>query len=271
MKTQASTSAQNMQTFLDSNIPGIRIQVNATAETQPGQNITVMLCLKRQNQTGVYVEYFNLSVFGFVNGTYKILMANITGDSFSLGSSPSRYNRTFAVPQQVWDVTYGEITLTYNATYSVAGIQTTILYQNITSGFTMTHVENVYLKSIEEQLANLQAQYNQLHENYTALQGNLSELNETYWKSFQMNLTVDNLAYINRTYWELQQNYTALQGNLSELQARYNSLQQNYTTLEGSLSDLNNTRSAVAVLAITSIFFLATTVYLIMRKPKEDY
>ena len=231
----AQASTENMKTFLDSKIPGIIIQVNATAETQPNQNITVMLSLKRQ--TSIYVEYFNLSIFGFVNGTYKVLMANVTDPDFPgpFGDSPRQYTRTFPVPQQVWGTTYGEITLTYNATYSgVFG--TLLLPYNITLGFTMTHVENVYLEAIENQLKNLQALFIQL--------------NETFCDSFQMNLTVDNLAYINRTFWELQQNYTALQGNLNEL---------------------GNTRMAVGILAVTTVFFVATSLYLVMRKPKESW
>lgn len=204
IKAQFSTSTENMKSFLDSQVPGISIQVNATAEAEPNENITVMLSLKRQ--TGIYVKYFNLSVFGYVNGTYEILMDNITDSGFSLDDSPRPYNCTFTVPEQVWGTTYGEITLTYNATYP-AGPGNLELPYNITLGFTMTHIQNVYLKSIEDQLANL-----------TAL------------------------------YLQLQQNYTALQQNLSELE---------------------NTRSAVAILAITSVFFLATTLYLVMRKPKD--
>lgn len=204
VKAQAST--ENTKTFLDSEISGITIQVNATAETQPNQNITVSLSLKRQ--ASIYVGNFNLSIFGFVNGTYKTLMYNMTDGNFSLDDTPREYNRTFIVPGQVWDTTYGEITLTYNVTYPVGPGSLELPY-NITLGFIMTHVENVYLESIEDQLGNLQAQYDQLQQNYTALQGRLTEL--------------------------------------------------------------DNTRSAVAVLAITSIFFVATTLYLMMRKPKDYY
>lgn len=229
---EAQTPTENMKTFLNSKIPGIQIQVNATAETQPNQNITVILSLKRQ--TTVYVEYFNLSTFGFLNGTQKIIMANITDNNFPLGDAPQIYNCTFKVPEQVWDVTYGEITLTYNATYTAEFGRLEIPYRNITIGFTMTYVENIYLKAIEEQLKNLNALFEQL--------------NQTFWESFQMNLTMENLALLNQTYWELQQNYTALQGSLNELA---------------------NTRSAVAVLAITTVFFVATTIYMVMRKPKQ--
>ena len=228
-------SAENMKTFLNSKLLGIIIQVNATTETQPNQNITVMLSLKRQ--TSIYVECFNLSIFGFVNGTYKTLMANVTDPDFPgpFDDSPRQYNCTFPVPQQVWGTTYGEITLTYNATYSV-GDGSLLLPYNITLGFTMTYVENVYLKTIENQLKSVQALFIQL--------------NETFCNSFQMNLTVDNLAYISRTFWELQ---------------------QNYTTLQGSLNELGNTRMAVGILAVTTVFFVATTLYLVMRKPKESW
>jgi hypothetical protein len=230
---KAQTPEENMKMFLDSKIPGIMVQVNATAETQPNQNITVMLSLKRQ--TSVYVEYLNLSIFGFLNGTEKIIMANITDNNFPLDDTPEIYNCTFKVPKQVWDVTYGEIALTYNVTYSVeSGILIIIPYENLKIGFTMTHVENVYLESVEEQLKSLSSIYVQL--------------NQTFWESFQMNLTMENLALLNRTYWELQQNYTALQGSLNEL---------------------DNTRTAVTVLAITTVFFVATTVYMVMRKPKQ--
>jgi hypothetical protein len=201
MKVQAS--AENMKTFFDHKIPGIQIQVNATAETQPTENVTVMLSMTGLGN--VSIEYFNLSIFGFLNGTYKTMMCNITDANFPLYNTTKEYNCTFTVPEQVWDVTYGEITLTYSE--DVGGLELT--FRQVTYGFTMTYVENVYLESIEDQLANLQAQYDQLLQNYTVLQGRLTEL--------------------------------------------------------------DSTRSAVAVLAITSIFFVATTLYLMMRKPKEYY
>jgi hypothetical protein len=230
--TKAQASTENMKTFLNSKIPGIQIQVNATAETQPNQNITFILSLTQL--TNVYVEYLNLSVFGFLNGTYKIIMANITDNNFSLSGTPKIYEGVFEVPEQVCDVTYGEITLTYNATHTLEFGSLELQYRDITIGFTMTHVENVYLEAIEEQLRNLNSTF--------------ELLNQTFWESFQMNLTAENLALINKTYWELQQNYTALRGNLNEL---------------------DNTRMAVAVLAIVAVFFVATTIYMIMRKPKQ--
>jgi len=221
LTVKAQTPDEAMKTFFDSEIPGIKIQVNATAETQPTKNITVILNVR--GLTDVNVEYFNLSIFGFVHGKDKVLMANITDTDFSLGSTSKKYNRTFIVPENVWDVTYGEILLTY--TTKLGGLELT--YRDLILGFTMTHVENVYLKAIEEQLQSLGSTYEQL--------------NQTFWENFQMNLTAENIALLNQTLRDLQ----------------------------GSQTELNNTRTAVIVLAITSIFFVATTLYMIIRKPKQ--
>jgi len=230
VKSITAQTPEETQTFFDSEIPGIKIQVNATAETRPSQNITVALNLKPQ--TTVEVTYFNLSIFGFINGTYKTLMANITDSDFSLYPASKEYTCTFKVPEQVWGVTYGEIVLTYTARYGVV----TINLKKLTCGFTMTDVENIYLKNIEEELKASTSTFNLL--------------NQTFWTSFLMNLSAENLARLNQTYWELQQNYTALRGNLNEL---------------------DNTRMAVGILAITTVFFVATTLYVVMRKPKEGW
>jgi len=218
--------SENMQTFFEHEIPGIKIIVNATAETQPNENITVKVTINPLEE--VSIKYFNLSVFGFINGTYKTRIYNITKNDFSL---PYECNFTCPVPEQVWDITYGEITLTYEViTYEyVPGQGTTkkiTTYENFRVGFDMTHVKNVYLETVEEQLRNLNSTFEQL--------------NQTFWYYFHKDLTPENL---NETLRELK----------------------------GSSNELDNTRMAVGILAVTSVFFVATTLYLVMRKPKESW
>jgi hypothetical protein len=213
--------SENMQTFFDHKIPGIKITVNATAETQPNANITVKITINPLEEE-VNIKYFNLSVFGFINGTYKTMIYNITVNNFP-------FNDTFTVPEQVWGVSYGEITLTYDVKYVVdQGPTITIPYENFI-GFPMTRVKNVYLETVEEQLRNLNSIFEQL--------------NQTFWQMFQMNLTEESLASLNETYWGLK----------------------------GSSNELGNTRMAVGILAVTTVFFVATTLYLVMRKPRESW
>ena len=124
----------------------------------------------------------------------------------------------------------------WDAIYAELHIEYTVVDSTFEENpnFSITIVRNVYLEELENMFKNL---------NYTYWQ-----LNQTFWESFQMNLTKENLDGLNQTYWALQQNYTSVQGSLIEL---------------------GNIRIAVIILAITTIFFVATTLYVVMRKPKE--
>ena len=231
IRNATAQSPSEMQTFFSKDYAGISITVNATKETIPGGNTAIGLWINCTS-AGVKVDYLNISVYGFKSGKEKILL-NFT---CALPNAPISLNQTIeynvSIPSDVWGATYGELYLKY-----------AIVDQPIerNAGFHMTIVRNVYLEELEQQLKSL-------NESYQQLNNTLEQLNQTFWESFQMNLSTENLAYLNKTYWELQHNYTALQGNLNEL---------------------DNTRSAVAALAITTVIFVATTIYMIMRKPKQ--
>jgi len=205
-------NASDMETFVNSNLPGINIQVNATIEVLPGENITVRLKLSRLPEVKeVNVEYFNLSIFGFIYGEQKIIMANITHDNFLL--NVEEYNCTFKVPENVWGITRGEITLTYDATYPSEKPIIIMPYENLTTGFDMTYVENIYLE----------------------------QLKQIFHDQLGKDLTPENL------------NETLLE----------------YKQLKESQNELGSTRVVIGILVITTVFFAATTLYLILRKPKE--
>jgi hypothetical protein len=232
-------ASDGMKTFFDSRIPGITIQVNATTETRSSNNLTVAVSLEAQ--TAVGVEYFNLEVFGFINGTNKLSMLNISDDNFSINStSPKQYMNSTTVAAWVWGTTYGEISLSYNA--SVEGLVLT--FPNFVSGFPMTQVENTYLEGLQAQNIILQGQIKSLNDSYQQLTNLYKNLSNTF-------------AQLNQTYVELNQTYVQLY--------------QNYTSVKGSLGDLDNTRRVTTVLAVTTILFLVTTVYLVVRRPKVPW
>ncbi|MBX5328751.1 MAG: hypothetical protein QHH18_05495 [Candidatus Bathyarchaeota archaeon] len=210
MKSAEAQSPSEMATFFDSEVPGIKVQVNGTAEAIPADYVNITL--KLIGQADVYLKHFNLSIFGFINGTEKTLMTNITDNNIPLDNDSREYNHSFTIPEDVWGVTYGELILTYSAKYDIV----TVDFEALTCGFTLTNIENVRFKDMKEQLESLNDAYQQL----------------------------------NTTYWELQQNYTSLQENLGQLES---------------------TRQAVIALAVVTIFFVATTVYLIVRKPKQTW
>jgi len=214
--------AEEMTTYFDSQIPGIRIQVFATSQTQPTGNATVVLNLI--SETNVHVDHFNLQLFGFLNGTTKLSLRNVTDNDFTLNNASKQYALTVDIPSQVWGVLYGEAGLTYSTT--LGGMDLT--FRDIITGFTLTKIENTLLENLQTQLKTLNTSYNELTEMYTNLNGDFEQLNNTYW--------------------ELQANYTSLTGNLGEL---------------------DNTRRLSTILGVTTAFFVATTIYLVVRKPKE--
>jgi hypothetical protein len=223
VRAQGSQTAS--ESFLDTPVLGVRIQVNATTQARPGQNITVILALTAEPDAAkIKVQYFNLTIIGFLNGTYSTLMKSAYDANFSLDSDSPSYERnyTFPIPEWISGKAYGQITLSHWATYQLqtsSVINNTITVYNNASvcGFYMTDVENVYLEE-------LQQNYQQLNQSYT----------------------------------QLNYNYTQLQKNLTD-------------ALRGNTNNLDSARTVITVLMITTIFFVATTLYLVIRKPKEPW
>ncbi len=84
--------------------------------------------------------------------------------------------------------------------------------------------------------------YEKLQEDFENLNESYSQLNSTFW---QLKNLFDEL---NNTYWELNHNYTVIQESLNEF---------------------SSTRQLALLLGVTTVFFVGTTIYLLVRKPKE--
>lgn len=188
---KAQTEDGNLKTFFDSWVPEIKLKVDATAEAKPTQNITVVLSLEGKSE--VLVKHLDFNIFSFTRDQDKVLLNRTIDKNFMLKTK--EYQRTFKVPENVCGIAYGEITLIYNVEYAVGEGRLTMPY-NLTVGFTMTKIEDVYLKSLEE------------HLNY---------LNETFMKCFGKNLTTDELLSLNQTWWQLKNEYESLKGVKGEL------------------------------------------------------
>jgi len=85
----------------------------------------------------------------------------------------------------------------------------------------------------------------------------------SYLRSLELENLRNENAILKENLTNLQNELTTLNNTLTELRNNLTNIQKRY---EGELS---GTRSTVAVLAITTVFFLATTAYLIFRKPKQ--
>jgi|YelNatPaOPRAMG01_1025707.scaffolds.fasta_scaffold08285_2 hypothetical protein len=155
---------ESMETFFNSKVPGIKIKVDATPKSQPNGNITFTLRLTPEE--GVQVEglHYNLTMYGFVNGTSKVKIYTTASDSFE-------FTDNFTVPQQVYGVIYGEVILSYDARATdPLGYTHEYSFRDIKLGFYMTPVKNVYLEALEEEVNRLR----QEHESLGNIQNELS-------------------------------------------------------------------------------------------------
>jgi len=77
------------------------------------------------------------------------------------------------------------------------------------------------------------------------------------------------LEGLNQSYRQLNESYLQLNSTFGQLNQTYWDLYQNHTSLQGSIQELDNARRLTAILGITTAFFVLTTLYLIIRKPKD--
>jgi hypothetical protein len=213
-------ASEELQQFFSEDYPGISLKAEATAETDPNENLTLKILINCTAR-GVKIDYLKLNVYGFAEGKEKTSLYSVqvlNNTALELDEIHEE-NFNISVPGNVWGYTLAEISVTYS-------IMDTLL-PSIYPSFPMTSVKNIY--------------YEKLQLDYTSLKEFYDELNETFFENFNMNLTSDSLASLNGTLKDLQ----------------------------GRLGELNNTRVAVGVLAIIAFFFVVTTLYLAMRRPKQ--
>jgi hypothetical protein len=245
-------------------LPGIAMRIDATAETVPGGNMTIAVWVNC-TAAGFTVEQLNITVSGFSGGKEKTPLPTIdVMENRTLAfNSTSEYNYTRTVPDDVWGATYADLHLKYFI-YS-SGFE-------YNPSFPLTIVRNIYYEQLKEDFNNLNSSYIQLNSSYWQLDANYSQLNASY---SHLNNTFSEL---NGTYWQLNGSFSQLNSSYWELKGTYEQLNQtywglelNYTDLQGSITDLDNTRRLAAVLGVTSVFFVVTTVYLVTRRPKTSW
>ncbi|OGD46847.1 hypothetical protein A3K79_03705 [Candidatus Bathyarchaeota archaeon RBG_13_46_16b] len=245
-------------------LAGISIMIDATAETVPGGNMTVAIWINC-TAAGVKVEQLNMTAYGFIGGEEETPLATLdVMENRTLAfNSTSEYNYTLTVPDDVWGATFADLHLKY------------FIYSSefeYDPSFSLTIVRNIYYEQLKEDFNNLNSSFIHLNSTYWQLDANYSQLSTSY---SQLNNTYSEL---NSTYWQLNGSFSQLNSSYWELKGTYEQLNQtywglklNYTDLQGSVTDLDNTRRLAAVLGVTSVFFVVTTIYLVTRRPKEPW
>ncbi len=133
--------------------------------------------------------------------------------------------------------------------------------------------------SLQTSYGDLEGSYNDLQANYSILEDNYNALSTTH-QELQTNYNSLQLSFNSsqKDYNNLQTNYDSLNSTYCHLLSEYSSLQANYDSLQAGFNELKSkyefageTVNAINLMYVfieTTVIFVATTIYFVLRKQK---
>ena len=229
------------------------------------------------NATFVFTitEYFPCDEWLALNATYTSLLASysdILNDYNSLLADHNTLQANYNNLQNNYNsllADYNNLLSSYNALASD--------YDSLSSNY--YELESSY-ENLSSTYSDLLAVYSQLQSNYDGLQGSYDSLSadlntlQALYSSLLTNYTNLQADYDSTcsNYYSLEVDYNSLESSYSNLETDYSSLNSNYNDLNSKhdtlASDLGLTKNLSYVFIVTTLVFIASTVYLAMRRPR---
>jgi hypothetical protein len=142
---------------------GLKIDVRAPVQAYAGDNITVTVNTEAV-VAQIYIKYINIDLYGRLDGTNEIYLAQITHiENSSLSSYEAEYD--VAIPVDLSPgLTYGIISCEWELMGSPQKIPP--------SGFALTYVQNIELEQLQTEYEELNATHQSLLQNYSEIESN---------------------------------------------------------------------------------------------------
>ncbi len=231
-----NANANSLGSFLYIPVPNdLTIEIEYPLEAYPNQIIHVDITI--EGLINLTVNHVTIELYTFNNSTMRneILdyVTYVEKENSVPLASHELWNGTSnaTIPGHASGVVYGKLILEWTKK-GTEGWETI----GRESTFIMAYLRDPEVERLRSKVAELEKENADLNGNITDLNNTINDLNS-------------NITDLNNTL-------TDLLNNLTDVEKRY----------EGELS---GTRSVVTILAITTIFFVATTAYLFLRKPKQ--
>jgi predicted nuclease with TOPRIM domain len=221
------------------------------------------------------IEYFPCDEWLALNATYTSLLANYSDLLNDYNQLLADHN-TLQANYNNLQSTYNSLLADYNNLLSSYNTLTAD-YDSLSSNY--NELESSY-ENLSSTYSDFLAVYSQLQSNYDSLQGNYDSLSgalnnlQTSHSSLLSNYTNLQADYDSTCsdYHSLEVDYNSLESSYSSLETDYNSLNSDYTDLNSKhdtlMSDLGFTKNLSYVFIVTTLIFIASTVYLAMKRPK---
>ena len=143
---------------------GLKIDIKAPVQAYAGENITITVNTEAV-VTQIYIKYINIDLYGRLDATNEIYLAQLTHISnSSLSSYEAEYD--VAIPVDISPgLTYGIISCEWELMGSPQKIPT--------SGFALTYIQNIELEQLQTEYDELNATHQSLLQNYTEIESDL--------------------------------------------------------------------------------------------------
>ena len=233
----------------------LEFEIESPYEVYVGQMFQVQIKITNEAGTTVYLTLLRINIdgngIGWDNRVYELESSDgipyaedetIYQESHTFFVNSSKFN-PYGSPFIWVTIFYGCYILPRESDYGYIGYPTCI-------------VSDVDWKTEYETLEN---NFDELKNNYDSLSSNYTELLSSY------NLVSLDYDSLQTEYDNLLNNYNSLNSDYNSLQADYNDLKSEHEALT---TDVGTTRNLNYLFIITTIIFIATTIYLAIRKPK---
>ena len=227
---------------------GMDVEVYAPYQAYPGDTITIRVRVEaKEDLQDVYVRVW---LYGSKFQGYGIWSTNILVLYYVDLSTGVVRDQNFNVDVSS-DVSPG---LIYSHTYCTWKVYRILWWEDrsLDNSFRVTYLKN---KAYEE----LQVAYSDLLDDYNTLIATYDNL-------------LDDYDSVCSDYDTLEADYDSMESSYNNLETSYNSLNSTCNELESKhdtlTADLGTTRNLSYILIITTIVFIATTVFFAIRKPR---
>ena len=240
----------------------------------PGDTLT--LKARVEAKSDVYFYNLTLNVYGVKElegkyAQYPIKSLTILRD-IRLASGVVRTEEfTFTIPG---DALPGMLYAVVSAKFKYLD-QTYLEPISLYDDFTLVYLKNKAYDELKVKYDSLKNDYDKLKVDYDSLRDKYDELQTNYdsLKASHDKLTADyndlwaKYSSLNTSYTELKSNFDRLENDYELLKTDYNNLKTKY---EISMKELETTKILMYSFIVTTVVFIATTIYLIMRKSKTS-
>jgi len=233
-----ANSSDLIHTYKYTPIPNdLTVEIKNPLEAYPNQTINVNITIKAL--VNLTINHVAIELYTFNNSKFDDVIYVEKDNQVPLCSN-ELWNKTsnVTIPEYASNILYGKLILEW----AEKGTMESEWYRREPT-FIMTYLRNPELERLRSEVTELEEENDELKRNLTNLNNTLTGLEE------------ENIV-LKGNVTDLNNTLTELLNNLTDLENRY----------EGELS---GTRNVTIILVITTVFFVATTAYLFMRKPKQ--